>query len=101
MSIEHLIAVMIVVAFPPVNLFPILYGVGAPWWRSIEGQAIMIATTGLALLIDLALMARVADLSEPTMNVLRVAVFGVIILGAYWKLAALLRVQYLKRRQRA
>lgn len=98
MSMDHVIAIMIIVAFPPVNLFPLLYGVGAPWWRSIEGQAVMLATTGLALLIDLSLMARVFQLSEPTLDVLRVTVFGVIILGAYWKLAMLIRLQYLRRR---
>jgi len=97
-SYDLLIMLMILAAVVSTNLMPLLYWIGARWWKTVEGQAIMISTTGLALLIDLSLAARVFDLSDRILNPLRVGIFAVIIVGSYWMLAALIRRQYLRHK---
>ncbi len=39
MSADMLALLLIVAAAPPATVFPLLYGLSAPWWRSLVGRA--------------------------------------------------------------
>lgn len=86
------------VCAPAANLFPLLYGTTAPWWRSWTGRAIIISKVGLALLVDAAVLFRWNG-AKPYwgFNELRLGAFALITVGTYLYLFAFAHEQYMKR----
>lgn len=58
MTVEELSSLVVVVAAPAANLFPLLYTWWKNWWHSPEGRHLFFFVTGLAALIDLSLIRR-------------------------------------------
>lgn len=95
---EHLDLILIWMAAPAQTLFIVLY---APtrWWTQLIGSALFTSSLALALLLDLTLISRYWR--ELPMWV-GPAVFVIVTMGAYLKLAALvaLRIQrWLRKRK--
>jgi len=96
MSVDTIAAVLVLLAAPPATLFPLLY-VWLPWWRSAVGRALMVSSTGLALLIDVSLARMWLGEDYPLRDAVRLTVYTLITVGVYFKLAALLITQWKHR----
>lgn len=84
--------------FPAVNLFVLLYGAYAPWWRSWTGRAVITTILGLAVLIDSAVVYRLNHkLPYPYQAQMLLAAFGLIALGTNLYLLAFVSEQFVKR----
>ena len=91
MSHDTLAAWLIILAAPAATCFPFLYAwVGrGVWWRSPAGRALMVSSSGLALLIDVSLIYQAFGDDYPGRNAVRLIVFAFIAAGAWLKLGAL------------
>jgi hypothetical protein len=83
----------------PGTFVPIFYGTQFPWKQFLEGKAVLISSTGLALLIDLAMLFRVIPIPLPVMLVIADAVYLVIFVGVMYKAVALIRNWRRSRRE--
>lgn len=79
------------------NLALLLYGLLAPWYRSVFGRARVVAEVGFVALLDLALYAHWSHHFLP--DWLRLTVYAVIAAGAWMWLGAIVEEQLLKRRK--
>lgn len=83
---------------PAANMFPLLYGTTAPWYRSWTGRAIMVSKIGLALLVDAALLFHIiGNRSYRYHDQIILVAFAFITVGTYMYLFAFAREQYVKR----
>lgn len=92
MNIITLTAIMIYIAAPPMNLFPLLYS-RSPWASSLVGRSLMTSSVGLALLIDLSLMIRVFGPDYYGHDVIVLVAFAIMILGSYMQFFSLLKAR--------
>lgn len=90
MSYDHLVLTLLFVAAPPINLYPIAFGLTTRWRSTRMGRPMLEATIGLALLVDVGLSFRLFG-EYPGLNALRVIAFCVVIVAAYDKSIALAR----------
>lgn len=91
MTADHAALLLIIAAAPPLTLFPVCYawwGRGS-WYRTITGFALMVSTTGLALLVDISLLYAVFGDHYSYRDAVRLTVYAVIVLGAWLKFGAL------------
>lgn len=79
------------------NLFVILYAAFAPWYGSVFGRALMTGEVALAVLLDVALYAHWSHTILPTWLIL--CVYGLIALGCWMRLGAVIHEQIHKRSQ--
>jgi hypothetical protein len=95
------IAVLLILMMAPAwTLLPILIGFTTPWRDTLLGHALMIATTGLALLIDISLMYQWLGDDYFLRDVVRLSVYALILLGGWLMLLAFVRARFLRRTRR-
>lgn len=83
-------AVAIVIGIAPAaTLFAVIYMFTRPWWTTIIGRAMLISSSGLALLVDIALLYKFFGDNYALRDAVRLTVYWMIFLGAWYKLAAL------------
>ena len=92
--------ILVFIAVPSATLFPILYGLTAPFYRSMTGWAIVTAKVGLAMLVDASAAFRLFGPYYPYRAQVLLVAFGVIVVGSWLYLIAYVRIQYLKRYKR-
>jgi hypothetical protein len=82
---------LVVAAAPAATVFPFLYAWVARgvWWRTPTGRALMVSSTALALLIDISLAYQAFGDDYALRDLVRLSVFGLIAVGAWLKLGAL------------
>lgn len=73
----------------PINLFTVLYAFTTPWWREWIGRALFVSSLGLMLLVDIALAYNWLGDDYPGRDIVRLAVYSIICVGAWFKLIAL------------
>lgn len=83
---------------PAITLFVLIYGITSPWYRSMIGRALMVSSTGFALLVDLVLVYQWLGDEYPLRDVVRITVFALVCLGAWLKLIAILTEKLTGRR---
>lgn len=83
MNADLLAVVLILAAAPPATLFPLLYGLTAPWWRAWIGRALFASSLGLGLLIDISLLYKVFGDNYALRDVVRLSVYFIIVCGAW------------------
>jgi hypothetical protein len=88
--VDQIIKYMVYATAPAQTLFILIYGFGSPWWRSPVGRALFTKALGLALLLDLALLFQWLGTDYWFRDPARLTVFGLILLGAWMQLGALL-----------
>lgn len=89
---EEIILALLFLATPAQNFFAIRYGFFSPWWTTAIGRALMTKSTGLALVLDLAVIGLVAPewwLRDP----LRIIIYCILVIGIYYQLIVLWRIQ--------
>lgn len=92
MSADTAATWLIMAAAPPLTIFPIAYTIIARglWWRASAGRALMVSTTGLALLVDITIAYQWLGDDYPFRDAVRLTVFALIVAGAWLKLGSLL-----------
>ena len=98
MSADTAAILLVLAAAPAQTLFPIIYGVSSPWYRSLLGRALMTKAVALALLIDISLVYNWLGDDYAARDVVRLTVFALIAAGAWMQLAALILEKYHGRR---
>lgn len=94
-----LVATILVLGIaPPATLFAVVYGFTVSWWETTIGRAMLISSTGLALLVDISLVYKWLGDDYALRDVVRLFVFALVFLGACYKFAALVREKWLVRR---
>ena len=92
-------AVLIVLGMAPaVTLLPALYGYSVAFWESLLGWGLMVSSVGMALLVDISLLYQVFGDDYYFRDVVRFTVYGLIFVGNWTLLAALLREKWRARR---
>lgn len=100
MSADTVSLLLIVVAAPPLTMFVPYYAWVARglWWRNPAGRALMVSTSGLALLVDISLLYAVFGDDYPLRDVVRLTVYAWIALGSWLKFGALVYESRHRRR---
>jgi len=93
MTLDHLAMLLVALAAPPANLFPLLYALRSAWWTSTVGRALMVLGVGLAALVDLSLLFAWLGPDYPGRNVLRVGVYSLVVVGLWAVLGSLVQAQ--------
>jgi uncharacterized membrane protein YozB (DUF420 family) len=91
---------LIYVATPAANLFPLLYILTADWKSTWAGRAVTVSKVGLAALVDAALLYQIKGGNYRFHDQVILVAFGLITLGTYLYLFAFAREQYRKRNGR-
>lgn len=78
------------VGAPATSLFVLLYGFTVRWWEFWIGRALMVSSTGMALLCDVALLNRVFPDGYPLQQDVILTLLCFISMGGFLKLIALL-----------
>lgn len=81
----------------PVILFPILYAVSAPWWRTPAGRQSMMLGLALLGLVALGLARRVFGADYPGKDVAVLGVYVLVAVALWGQVVLLVRVQILAR----
>lgn len=91
MSADTVALLLILAAAPPLTLFVPYYAWVARgvWYRNPAGRALMVSTSGLALLVDISLLYAVFGDDYPHRDVVRLTVYCWIVVGAWLKFGAL------------
>lgn len=91
MNSDVVALVFITLSAPPLTLFPLCFAWWARgvWYRTPAGRALMVSTAGLALLVDISLLYAVFGDDYPGRDVVRLAVYALIVFGAWLKFGAL------------
>jgi hypothetical protein len=97
MTTEEASTLIIFVAAPATTLFPILYMLTAPWYRSLVGWAIVISKLGLAALVDASLAFHFFGPHYAGRPAFVLGAFSLIVVGTWLYLFALIREQLMKR----
>lgn len=96
-TVEHWLDVaavfLIFAAAPPATMFPIVYAF-RPWRSSMIGRALMTKAIGLALLIDISIAYIVMGDDYAFRDLVRVLVYGVIVVGIYYQFIAMVRAPH-------
>lgn len=96
---DSIVYALIAVTAPAQTAFILLYGLGSPWWRTLIGRALFTKALGLAALVDLALAYWIFGDDYAARDVVRVCVFGLILVGAWLQLLALLKEKWHARQE--
>lgn len=92
-SYTTMVDYLVIAAAIPATAFVVLYPILSPqFWRSWIGRALFTSSLGLALLLDLSLAAKWFEWLAP--RAVLTGILIVIALGAWLKLAALLREKF-------
>lgn len=90
-------AVLIVTTFIPAALFPLVYGFGFPWWRSLVGRSVLNLSTVIALTLSLSVWAYFVGRPPPEF---RIVAFLLIDVALWIQLIVLLLSPRANRRRR-
>lgn len=91
--LDMIAVALIFAAAPPATMFPIVYAF-RPWRRSMIGRALMVKAVGLALLIDISIAYIVMGDDYAYRDLVRVAVYGLIVVGIWWQFIAMAKAPH-------
>lgn len=84
---------LLCVAAIPCTLFPLVFGLTSPWYRSLIGRALLVKSVGLAMLVDISLAYRIFGAEYQGRDVIRIGVFALITVGAWMQFIAIIRAK--------
>jgi hypothetical protein len=90
MTVDDIVKWMLYATAPAQTLFLLLYGLTTRWWRSLVGRSLFTKALGLALLIDNATLYYLLGPGYYMRDAVRLFVFGLIMVGAWLQLMALI-----------
>src|SRR5688572_16925216 len=93
------LAIVVLIAFP-INAFTLLYAFTTPWWLEWIGRALFVSSLGLMLLVDISLLYNWLGDDYPGRDMVRLTVYSIVCLGAWFKLTAYFAEKRRARRAR-
>lgn len=90
---DHVFAYLVYAAWPATLLYPVIYGLTAPWWRSWIGRALMVEAVGVFVLLTFSVLFQAFGPNYPGRDVIRIAGMGISLFGFWMVLVALLKVK--------
>jgi hypothetical protein len=91
-TLDTIAVVLLVLAAPAANCFPVVYAF-RPWRSSQIGRALMTKAVGLAIFIDVALLALVFP-DYPLRPQIRVVAFSLVVVGIWYQFIAMARASH-------
>lgn len=98
-TVDWIVLWLVILTAPAQTAFVLIYGLGSPWYRSLLGRALFTKALGLALVVDLILVYRAFGDDYFARDAVRIGVFGLLLIGAWLQLVALLREKWAGRRE--
>ena len=97
-SLQHWVRIMMAITACCVTLFPLLYGLIAPWYRSHLGRAVLLQSVSVALVVDISAYAQYWTLSEDIQNLflINVVFLGFVCLTSLYLTATLIFINIRK-----
>ena len=89
MSADAMAVTLVALMAFPATMFPIIFGLTGPWWRTLVGRALMTKSVGLALLIDISLLYTIFGDDYAARDAVRLGVYGFILAGVWLQFIAL------------
>ena len=83
----------------PIILFPIVYWILAPWWKSAAGRQTMTMSLALLALVGLGIVRRIIGADYVGSGIVMAAVQGLVGIAVWGRLYLLLRIQFVERRR--
>lgn len=90
MSADDWAFALILAMVIPATLGPVLYALFVPWYREHVGRALLVSWTGLGLLVDVSVIYEIFGDNYPGRDIVRFAVFSVILCGLWYKFLVLI-----------
>lgn len=95
---ETVALITIITIAPFATAFALVYFWTVPWWATLIGRAMLASSAGLALLVDISLLYQWLGDDYSLRDMVRLSVFFTVLIGAVFKLAALVLEKYRARR---
>lgn len=96
---DNVFAALVFMAWPATLLYPLIYGMTAPWWRSWIGRALMVEAIGVFTLLTFSALFQWFGPHYPGRDFVRISGMATATLGFWLVLFALIRVRIDVRRQ--
>lgn len=96
---NYAITLTLIVAAVPATLAVLVYGLGAPWWRSLTGATMLGLTTCLAVILDLSVAVRILGRPFPGLVEVALVLYAGVAVFLWLLLALVVRAQLLPRRR--
>lgn len=96
---DGVFSALVYLAWPATLLYPVIYGLTTPWWRSWIGRALMVEAIGVFTLLSFSVLYQWFGPGYWGRNFVRISGMGVATLGFWLVLFALLRVKADVRRR--
>lgn len=102
-TLQSIFRVVIVIAAVLVTIFPLLYGLFSPWYRSHLGRAVMLEALSVAFAIDISAYAQFFRTTTNARNIfwINVGFLIVISLASLYLTAALLYYNFRTNKEQA
>lgn len=90
---DQVFATLVFIALPATLLYPIIYGLTSPWWRSWIGRALLVKAIGVAILLTFSALYQALGPDYPYRDTVRISGMVLACIGFYLALFALLQVK--------
>lgn len=95
---DIMFATLVYLAWPATLLYPLIYGLTAPWWRSWIGRALMTKAIGVFVLISFSVLYQMFGPNYWGRDYVRNIGMAVALMGFWLALFALIQVKFEARR---
>lgn len=98
MTADQAFAYLVYLALPAVILYPLIYGLTSPWWKTWIGRALLIKALGVLILISFSALFQYFGPNYYGRNVVRITGMALACVGFYAALFSMLQVKIQARR---
>lgn len=93
LTADGIFACLVYAAWPATLLYPVIYGLTSPWWKSWIGRALMVEAVGVFTLLTFSVLFQWFGPDYWGRNFVRISGMAVAMVGFWLVLFALLRVK--------
>lgn len=100
MNADNVFTMLVYMALPPTLLYPLIYGLTSPWWKSWIGRALFIKAIGVGMLISFSALFHLFGPDYFGRDTIRIGGMSVAVIGFYLALFSLVQVKLEARANR-
>lgn len=93
MTADQAFAYLVYFALPAVILYPLIYGLTSPWWRTWIGRALLIKALGVLILISFSALFQYFGPNYWGRDVVRITGMALACIGFYAALFSMIQVK--------
>jgi hypothetical protein len=97
-SADEIFAHLVYLALPPTILYPLIYGLTSPWWKTWIGRALLVKAIGVLILISFSALFQYFGPNYWGRDVVRIGGMAIACVGFYLALGSLVQVKIQARR---